>query len=196
MTSIKLALGLHLELTHMPLQIYGERMKIYLRKGKGESNQHVMMKLLSYILFYHPELRIEMSIGQHYKPDLVRLNEANEPVQWVDCGQTSLKKLDKISQKNRLTYIDIVKKSHGELVAYRAQALTRLAQPERVRYWTFDAGFVDELAERLVQRHDLVATLPAGLEHLYLLIDGQELSTRIIALHEHSEVAAHHEETL
>jgi uncharacterized protein YaeQ len=182
MAGIRLAINIDLELHHMPQGVYGEQARVFLRKGPGESNQHVMMKFLSYLIFYHPDLQIEASADQHFKPDLVRLDEARAPVQWVDCGQTSLRKLDKISQKNRKTYIDIVKRTEAELVSYQRQAQTRLALPARVRYWSFDAGFVDRLAETLIGRHRVHATVSAGYEQLYLLIDNASFDTRIIAL--------------
>lgn len=191
MTGIRLAINVDLELHHVPQGIFGASARLFLRKGAGESNQHVMMKFLSYILFYHPDLQIEVSANQHFKPDLVRFDEAMNPVQWVDCGQTTLKKLDKISHKNRKTYIDIVKRGEADLTAYKRQAQTRLALPERVRYWTFDAGFVDALAEALTHRHTAHATVTAGWEHLYLLIDGHSFDSRIIALHDPVHHAHH-----
>jgi uncharacterized protein YaeQ len=184
MSGIRLAINLDLELHHTPQDRFGVTQRLFLRKALGESNQHVVMKFLSYILFYHPDLLIEASADQHFKPDLVRFDADGDPVQWIDCGQTSLKKLDKISQKNRKTYIDIVKRGESELSSYRRQALTRLALPERVRYWTFDVGFVDRLARVLTHRHMIHATVTAGYEYLYMLIDGVSYDTRIIALHD------------
>ncbi len=168
---LKLKLNLDLTITHEPLEVYGAQRRVFLRKKRGESIQHVAMKLVSCVLFYHEELLIEESIGQHYKPDLVRLNEYEEPVQWVDCGQTSLQKLDKITRQNRQTYIEIVKPFIGQLAAYKEQADKRLELPERVRYWTFRGGFIDELSALLRTRHTLHATVAAEYEQLYLLVD-------------------------
>lgn len=201
--AVSLNLNLTLVLNHVPFSLYGEPARRFLRKGRGESQRHVMMKWLGFLLFYHPELQIEASASQHYKPDLLRLDERGQPLQWIDCGQTSLQKLDSISVKNRLTYIDIIKATRAELEAYKVQADTRLRRPERVRYWAFEDHLVEQLGELLQRRHEIVATITQDFEQLYLRIDDRhELSTAILWLGEAEspaaerarELATHHAE--
>ncbi len=183
---MKMRLNLSLTLNHCPFEIYGVETRQFLRKRSGESMRHVVMKWLSYILFYHDDLQIEASASQHFKPDLVRFGEDGRvPVQWIDCGQTALQKLDKISQKNRETMIDIVKATPQELEAYKLQANTRLKAPERVRYWSFEDGLVQRLGSLLHGRHDVIATVSKGFEYVYLVIDGQkELRARVVWLNQ------------
>lgn len=173
MLGLRVALNLEIEINNEPLAIYGARERVFMVKRRGESMRHVMMKLLSYLLFYHERLEIEASASQHYKPDLVRFDLRGEPVQWVDCGQTSLAKLDKISRKNRQTYIDIMKASPGELAAYKLQADTRLNKPERVRYWSASERLIERLGEVLGGRHTIHATITPGYEHIYILVDSE-----------------------
>ncbi len=187
---IRLHLNISLTLNHVPYGLYGEESRQFLRKGRGESQRHVMMKLLSAILFYHEDLEIEASASQHFKPDLVRLDEQSRPVQWIDCGQTSLQKLDKISSKNKRTFIDIVKATPGELSSYKTQADTRLKHPERVRYWSFSDGLIARLGEICRARHDVVVTITQGYEQIYLVIDDKhELSSEIIWLNQETSPA-------
>lgn len=189
---LKLNLNIDLDITHMPLQVYGARERIFLRKTAGESLHHVMMKLLSYVLFYHHALLIEAYADQHHKPDLVRFNERGEPVQWVDCGQTSLQKLERISTRNRLTFIDIVKLTRGELSSYEQQARTRLSRPERVRYWAFEPGFVDALCELIQRRTQITATVSQDYGHIYLCISECEMiESEIFYMGEAPEHGAH-----
>lgn len=182
---MRLRLNIAMTLNHVPLDLYGEEPRQFLRKRSGESQRHVIMKLLSYMVFYHEDLQIEASASQHFKPDLVRFDGQGRPVQWIDCGQTSLQKLDKISRKNKLTYIDIVKATPGELANYKSQADTRLRQPERVRYWSFTAGFIERLGELCRARHSIVATITAGYEHIYVRVDDtHELDAEIVWLNQ------------
>lgn len=168
---MRMTLNLDVVLNHMPQDLWGVETRVFLRKGRGESLDHVVMKLLSYLLFYHEDLRIEASANQHYKPDLLRLGDQLQPVQWVDCGQTSIRKLDVISRRNRDTFIEIVKPTPGALAAYHLQAIPRLARPERVRFWSFHDGLVRQLCELLHGRHTLHATVTSDYQSLHLLID-------------------------
>ena len=183
---MRMQLNLSLTLNHGPFGRYGVEGRQFLRKRSGESLRHVMMKWLSYMLFYHEDLQIEASASQHFKPDLVRFDPiTGQPVQWIDCGQTALQKLDKISQKNRHTMIDIVKATPQELSAYKLQADARLKRPERVRYWSFEEDLVRRLGEELSGRHRLLATIPEGFGHIYLVVDEQiELDAPIVWLNQ------------
>ena len=69
-----------------PLEIYGGAGELALHKEMGESYRHLALKMVSYFLFYHPELEIERSAQQHYKPDLLRVDAGGTPLQWIDCG--------------------------------------------------------------------------------------------------------------
>lgn len=182
MLELRMALNINLELNHSPLNLYGVQARVLLTKRRGESLRHVMMKLLGYMLFYHPELRVEMSAQQHYKPDLLRVDATGQPVQWIDCGQTALLKLDRISQRNPETWIDIIKSTPGELALYQQHAQKRLRYPERVRYWSFEPTFIRQLGALIHGRHEVIATVSEDYKALYLLIDGVTISSPIVYL--------------
>lgn len=173
-TGLRRRLNIDFTITNEPLEVYGAESRQFFIKGRGESMRHVMMKLMSYIMFYHDELLVEASANQAHKPDLVRFNLREEPIQWIDCGQTSLQKLDRISSRNRLTYIEIVKTTRSALESYFIQADARLSNPGRVRYWAFRDHFIEELGELMTHgRHKITATVSVGHSHAYLLIDDE-----------------------
>ncbi|MGC4123093.1 MAG: YaeQ family protein [Myxococcales bacterium] len=182
MLGLKLQLVLEVRLNHAALGVRDLRERVFLTKKRGESLDHVLMKFLSWLLFYHPELRIEVEADQHYKPDLVRFDERGAPLQWVDCGQTALKKLDRIASKNRKTLIDIVKPTERELRLFKDAADSKIARPERVRYFAFRDGFLNELAERVHGRHQVEATVVGDAEGLELVIDGVAISSPVVRL--------------
>lgn len=182
MRGLRLSLNIDLELNHHPLSLYGVEQRVLLRKGGGESLRHVLMKLMGYLLFYHEDLVIEGSAHQHYKPDLVRLNEMGEPVQWVDCGHTAIRKLNRITQKNYKTYVDIIKATPSELRMYKHEAEKQLRYPERVRYWSFHPDFIASLGQWITGKHHIVASVTEDMESLYLLVDGQTIDTQIICM--------------
>lgn len=181
MVHLPTTLTVDLTLNHQEREAWGVRQRLMLHKRRGEGTHHVLMKLLAWALFYHPALGIEVAIGQHYKPDLVRLDETGEPVQWVDCGKITLTKLDKLTRKNRSALIDVVKPDAWTARTYAESASAKLAEPGRVRIWGFDAGFLDALAERLHDRAALVATVSGATEHLLLDLEGELLESDLVA---------------
>ena len=153
--------------------------RLILDKRVGESSAHVTMKFLSWCLWYAPDLRIEASVGQRYKPDLVRTAPHGDPIEWIDCGKTTLRKLDHISTHNADCVFRIVKPTLGEVRSYVAMADGRLRHPERVSFYAFDDYVVERLAEFLQTRHTLDVTVTGDAEHVYLLVDGKPLETAI-----------------
>ncbi|MCB9794976.1 MAG: YaeQ family protein [Alphaproteobacteria bacterium] len=180
MLDLRGKLRLTLDIDCGPMGTSAEGARLTLFKKRGESYRHVVLKLISYGLFYHPELQVEVSAEQHHKPDLVRFNARNEPVQWVECGTTRRRKLDRISSRNRLTFIDIVKPSGGEMRQYALSCAGHLRHPERVRYFGFRPDFVPELTDRLYDHAHLILSVPGeAWTDLHVDLDGERISTPI-----------------
>jgi uncharacterized protein YaeQ len=173
-------LSFDLVLTHETRSWYEDDERLLLVKRSGESLDHVLMKLLAHLIFYHPELDVEVSVDQHYKPDLVRLDARGEPVQWIECGTTQIDKLDRLTRRNDRCTIEIVKSNPRALRRYRSEAEDRIRYPERVGYTSFREGYLDELATRIERRHELVAVVTPEHEHLYVTVDGEMFETPIV----------------
>ena len=170
---------LEVTLHHEPSGRYGVRRRLFLAKHVGESMGHVVMKWLSWALFFEDGLEIEASAQQHYKPDLLAVGEDGRPRVWIDCGSTSLRKLEEIVRRNGAARFVIVKPYPRALRRYAEQAVARLGADAPVTWVAFDDGFVDALASRLVKRHHVTATVPAGRTALYLEVDGATMHTAV-----------------
>ncbi len=169
-------------LTHEPRGWYESDARLFLVKKSGESLEHVLMKLLSHLLFYHPDLEVEVSADQHYKPDLVRFDDRGEPVQWIECGTTKIDKLDRITRRNDRCTIQIVKPNPHVLRRYAREAEDRIRYPERVAYTSFREDYLDELAGLIERRHELVAVISPEYEHLFVTVDETTTETPIVTL--------------
>ena len=160
------------------------RLTPLLDRRRRESTTHVLMKFCSYLLYYHPQLQIEQSIGQRHKPDLVRRDPSSGMVrQWIDCGVTSIPKLCRITRQNPETLIHIVKPAYHALRRYRQEAERRLIFPERVRYQSYEKGFLNQLAEGLSAPLDWEATVLEDGDrpvHFYLKSEAMALESRIL----------------
>ncbi|MFA6601234.1 MAG: hypothetical protein WCU74_09540, partial [Candidatus Omnitrophota bacterium] len=75
--------------------------KLILVKSDLELHAHVIMKLLGYVLYYDPELKIEASVDMHYMPDLVIPGDHGVPRLWIDCGKIAIRKVESLAQKLR-----------------------------------------------------------------------------------------------
>ena len=177
---LRQVLNLELLLTSEPRKYYGVEERVFLVKKVGESLDHVLMKFLSFVLFYEPELEIERSVGQHYKPDLVRVGPDGAVLQWIDCGSTSFEKLERIVRENSQAQIVIVKPYPRELELYQAAADERLSDPERVTYVAFERGYLARLRELVGRRHRVTAVVTPEYRHLYLSIDGVPTETSVL----------------
>ena len=181
MLGLRLQLQIDLEIDNA-VGVRGARARLFLVRKRGEWLDPVLMKLLAYVLFFHPGLQVEASAEQRYKPDLLRLDERGDPVQWIDCGSTALRKLDRITRRNRKTPIDIVKRGERELRLFKDAADRKIERPERVRYYAFADGFVERLGERLQGRHLVRAEVDAARSRLRLVVDGEPLETPVVRL--------------
>jgi len=175
---------LHLDVTlhNEAAGVVGVRERLVLVKRAGESLRHVLLKLLSWMLFYAPDLRIEMGVEQRHEPDLVRVDDQGRPTFWVDCGSIGVKRLDRIARQNRDAEVVVVKGTEREARLYLQSARPFLRRPGRVRVVGFRAGFVEELADAVHDHAAIVATALGAPDHLYLDVAGSALDSPVAVL--------------
>ncbi|MEL6617079.1 MAG: hypothetical protein AAFQ43_15155 [Bacteroidota bacterium] len=96
-----------------------EARKLVLVKKRGESIEHVLMKAVLWALYLpeYPEMAVEVSIGDAYKPDLVQLAPPPgglaygepEPVFWGEAGKVSEKKWRSLLRRFPDTHFAVAK---------------------------------------------------------------------------------------
>lgn len=144
---------------------FERRPRVIFSSFAGESTWHVALKLLAYLLYRQRRPLVERSVGQRYKPDLVVLRDDGRVRLWIDCGETSLRKLERVVAANPIARVVIVKDTLRHLDAYRALAQRELHDEPRLLYLAFGDGLVDGLAAAMRQRNRVhFAKGPAGLE--------------------------------
>jgi uncharacterized protein YaeQ len=163
------------------LTVNGEERRLILIRASGESEEHLAMKLLAYVLFFDRQPKVEFSVGQHFKPDLVCV-EDNDITLWIDCGDIALHKLDKISTKNHKAKIVVVKPTRNVAESYKRQADKKLRHPERVAYVCFDNDFVADFVAALSTNSTIVATTNRGQTTLGIAVNQTRLQTTVIQL--------------
>lgn len=126
------------------------REKIVLESRTGESDRHIALKILAYVLFSRETaplpLHIEQGVQQRHKPDLVALDPENNGrvLWWIDCGQIETKRLGRIVRANRFARVLVVKPTDREAIFYARAALPFLPSETTERERTEFAGFGPE----------------------------------------------------
>jgi hypothetical protein len=71
-----------------------------------ESAEHVIMKALLWALYLprYPDMAIEVSIGDRFKPDLVALDGRGRPLFWAEAGEVHLRKARSLFRRYRDTH--------------------------------------------------------------------------------------------
>lgn len=132
------------------------RKKMILVKKETELREHVVLKLLSYVLYYHPRLQIEVPVNMHYKPDLAVAGEHGIPELWIDCGHVGIAKVESLARKLRTTRIVFVKTSRRELDQFKALVGKKVDRTGQIEYLAFDENAVRGFARALRKNNELI----------------------------------------
>lgn len=163
-----------------------ERAKLVLESRAGESPRHIALKILAYLLFHREadplSLRIEQSVGQRHKPDLVATETETGSVRlWIDCGQIEVQRLGRIVAQNRQARIIVVKAGANEARLYARAAAKFLPEaPERraaIRFVGFDEAFLPLFLAELRGANDLHFAEEAAT--LRVTLNGVTLATAL-----------------
>lgn len=76
------------------------RQVVFIKK-RQESREHVIMKALLWALYLpdSPQLQIELSIGDRYRPDVVQLDPTGHSCFWGKAGQVGLAKIGRLVRR-------------------------------------------------------------------------------------------------
>lgn len=78
-----------------------------------EHGHHVLMKAFLWALYLptYPNMKVEVSIGDRYKPDVVALppTPQTEPRFWGEAGQVSPEKITALARRYRQTHFALAK---------------------------------------------------------------------------------------
>ncbi len=142
-------------------------------KKPNEHTSHVLMKALLWALYLptYPALKVEISIGDRYKPDVVALDARDpraEPHFWGEAGQVSSDKIHSLLRRYRHTHFAIAKwaTNLNPLIETITQAQQRLDRHAIIDLINFPADsaerFIDERGNIQIRHADLDWTRPNG----------------------------------
>lgn len=149
--------------------------KLVLAKKRGESIEHVLMKAVLWALYrpLFPGVRVEVPIGDTYKPDLVALAPPPgglaygdpQPVFWGEAGKVSADKWRSLLRRFPDAHFALAR--WNERLAPHA-ALIEEALDGRPRRAPIDLVRVPPDAERFLARDGTLALTFDDVEHVRL----------------------------
>jgi len=105
--------------------------RLIIAQHETETIIHVGLKLIAVLYFARERLQVETNLHDDsipFIPDLVQLDYEMRPALWVECGECSVGKLNKLAVKVPDAEIWIVKKSPAD-----AEQLLRAMEREELR---------------------------------------------------------------
>jgi hypothetical protein len=121
----------------------------------------LILKLAAFIFFHLKEPLIISSpqqnsalAGQDFAPDLMTVDFSNQVTLWIECGKTTLHKLDKVTKRFREARLWM-------LLAYphEAKQMAESLESEgnkRFEVWTFKQGEYDRWKSLVQENNDIV----------------------------------------
>ena len=123
-----------------------------------ETTRHVVLKLLGYLLFFRERLLMEPRLDDDnipFRPDLVQLDYQMRPQLWVECGECSVQKLDRLAVKVPEAEIWVMKRSVVEVEELRTAMRKGRLRENRYQLLAFDHDQFDEMRSGLESRNEL-----------------------------------------
>jgi hypothetical protein len=124
-------------------------------KRRYERTEHVVMKALLWALYLpaYPDLKVEVHVGDRYKPDVVSLDPWERPRFWGEAGRISPEKIETLVKRYRDTHFAIAKwdtplTPFAEIIQNAMAGLNRTAPFDLIRIPPDAAErFIDERGE-------------------------------------------------
>lgn len=136
--------------------------KVIVGQRENESNTHVLLKLLGFLIFHRERLRIEVNLHNDnipFEPDIVELDYELRPKLWIECGDCGVQKLDRLAVKVPEAEIWVLKKSRSE-AEQLCHAMTKAGlRRNRYHLMGFDNAMMEELLEILRPRNQVLWVL-------------------------------------
>lgn len=151
--SAKFTVRLASEIANHPLPS-----KILLNQELLEPLDHVLLKLLAFVLFQRDRLQIEPRLHDDnipFVPDLVQLDYELKPALWVECGDTPVPKLDKLAVKAPWAELWVVLRSRESLETHRREMQRLDVRRDRYELFAFDEKMFDEMLALFAARNEL-----------------------------------------
>jgi hypothetical protein len=132
--------------------------RLIIGQRETETPAHVLLKLLGYLLFHRARLQIEPALHDDnipFLPDLVQFDYTLRVALWVECGECSVQKLDRLAVKVPEAELWVLKRSPAEAEGLLRSMAKHELRRNRYHLAGFDPDMFAELEGLLRPRNEL-----------------------------------------
>ena len=132
--------------------------RVFIGRHEDETPADVLLKFLGFALFHRERLQIGADLHDdniRLVPDLVQLDYTMRPALWIECGEVTAAKLDKLAVKVPEAAIWVLKRSPEEIEPLLHEMAKHKLRRERYHLLAFNAEMFDEVLATLGMRNDV-----------------------------------------
>jgi len=132
--------------------------RVYIGLQQNEGVEDVLLKLLAFVLFHRERIQIDARLNDDnipFTPDLVELDYSLHPTLWVECGEVTVTRLDKLAVKVPEAELWVVKRSLPEAEDVIREMARHKLRRDRYRVLALDSDMFDEALASLGTRNEL-----------------------------------------
>jgi uncharacterized protein YaeQ len=150
--------------------------KLIIGRTELESVECVVLKLLAYVILFRERLEISPNLHDEdipFIPGVVQLDYERRPALWVECGDCTVQKLDKLAVKAHEAEIWVMLRSPDALAQLVRQMTHAKVRKNRYHLIAFEEEMFTEMVRLLHTRNDFYL-VSAELEPPSLQFDFNE----------------------
>jgi hypothetical protein len=145
----------------LSFRAYGRTLVLVKRSQEKIEHRQMMALLWALYLPAYPDLRIDVSIGARYRPDLVQFGADGQPVFWGEAGEVGLEKLRSICARYRNTHLVFAKwainlQPFAAMIDSALAGVRRGAPTELIGFDAAAACFVDPTGQVMIDFADVI----------------------------------------
>lgn len=128
------------------LHLNGRLGRVILVPRPEEKLDHLALKLAAVAMFLKDDPAVDLSVdhpalqGLDLRPDVCVLNEAGEVSIWIECGETSINKLDKACRRFTQARVVVLRATMHQARQMRDMVTEQVRQADRVEIWAWPEG--------------------------------------------------------
>ncbi len=154
------------------IHINGRTTSLNLYATLQETRDHLLLKLAATLFFFDQDPTIETGAthpalqGQDYWPDVMATDAGGQITLWIECGKTTLHKLEKISRRFRNARIIVLTPEPHQA---RQQAEGIAADNLRgIEIWSFGQGEFERWRQAASEKNDIIGEAKASSLNLVI----------------------------
>ena len=153
---------------------------VNLARHPSETQNHVILRMLAWCLFYREGLEFGPGLSAPDTPDLWARDLTGRVTSWIECRAVESDRLKKIVNGSGAAEIAFVLDDPRRAQALVAELAGWKRNPEHVSVWLIEAPLVAALAAREDRQHKWQVTYVG--DHFYIDANGESLNGAVTRL--------------